>query len=272
MATALDGVITPLPLLASLGVWGYRGTPFPALGPLVLHLFTTAAVAGLAAAHRASSSSSGGGGRGGSGGGGVFLPRELIAAAAAAATASAGAAADVDRAADAVTGNATAGATSGQAQGPDNRGASATESHTGTSTHRDDSSSWPHISGGPAIAAVAEQSQALVMPRREGVQGDGGFLASTPAAAEHPGVAAASFVGGSLREAAVAGRELLDMVSMRPRRAGTGAEDREACDTKITCAAVGVTLQQRMGRCACGCCSQWRSMNLGWHSSGQCWH
>lgn len=46
LATALDGIVTPPAVLDSIGVWGYR-QPFPALLPLLLHLLTTVAVAGL---------------------------------------------------------------------------------------------------------------------------------------------------------------------------------------------------------------------------------
>lgn len=45
-ATALDGIVTPPPVLQSIGVWGYRQS-FPALLPLLLHLLTTVAIAGL---------------------------------------------------------------------------------------------------------------------------------------------------------------------------------------------------------------------------------
>jgi hypothetical protein len=45
-ATALEGIVTPPAVLDSIGVWGYR-QPFPALMPLLLHLLTTVAVAGL---------------------------------------------------------------------------------------------------------------------------------------------------------------------------------------------------------------------------------
>lgn len=45
-ATALDGIVTPPPVLDSIGIWGYR-QPFPALLPLLLHLLTTLAIAGL---------------------------------------------------------------------------------------------------------------------------------------------------------------------------------------------------------------------------------
>jgi hypothetical protein len=45
-ATALDGIVSPPAVLDSIGIWGYRH-PFPALLPLLLHLLTTLAIAGL---------------------------------------------------------------------------------------------------------------------------------------------------------------------------------------------------------------------------------
>lgn len=51
-ATALEGIVTPPPVLDSIGIWGYR-QPFPALLPLLLHLLTTVAVAGLSRNQRA---------------------------------------------------------------------------------------------------------------------------------------------------------------------------------------------------------------------------
>jgi len=50
VATALDGIVTPPPVLDSIGIWGYR-QPFPALLPLLLHLLTALAVAGLSRNH-----------------------------------------------------------------------------------------------------------------------------------------------------------------------------------------------------------------------------
>lgn len=52
VATALDGIVTVPPAVVSVGVWGYR-QPFPALLPLLLHLLTTVAIAGLSRNHKA---------------------------------------------------------------------------------------------------------------------------------------------------------------------------------------------------------------------------
>lgn len=46
MATALDGLVAVPAVFSSIGIWGYH-KPYPALLPLLLHLLTTAAVAGL---------------------------------------------------------------------------------------------------------------------------------------------------------------------------------------------------------------------------------
>lgn len=46
VATALDGIVTLSAVVHSVGVWGYS-QPFPALLPLLLHLLTTVAIAGL---------------------------------------------------------------------------------------------------------------------------------------------------------------------------------------------------------------------------------
>jgi hypothetical protein len=52
VATALDGIVTLPPAVVSVGVFGYR-QPFPALLPLLLHLLTTVAIAGLSRNHKA---------------------------------------------------------------------------------------------------------------------------------------------------------------------------------------------------------------------------
>ncbi len=50
VATALYDIIHPPDVLSSIGIWGY-GKPPPALLPLLLHLLTVAAAAGLSRAH-----------------------------------------------------------------------------------------------------------------------------------------------------------------------------------------------------------------------------
>lgn len=94
IATALDGLVTPPPVLSSIGVWGYH-KPYPALVPLLLHLLTTVAIAGLARSRMTgshpdagSSSSSGGASTTGrataaerAAAGLVFLPAAAVAAA-----------------------------------------------------------------------------------------------------------------------------------------------------------------------------------------------
>lgn len=99
-ATALEGLVTPPPVLRSIGVWGYHQA-YPALLPLLLHLLTTVAVAGLSRSRMCGAAAPGGSGVGAeastaateasapargwgsSAGGGVFLPQAVMAAAAA---------------------------------------------------------------------------------------------------------------------------------------------------------------------------------------------
>lgn len=102
VATALDGLVAPPPVLQSIGIWGYS-RPFPAVLPLLLHLATAVAVAGLSCSRTIGSSSSsdrtatagtegsssteqrqrevGGGAAAATPTAGIFLPAAVIAAA-----------------------------------------------------------------------------------------------------------------------------------------------------------------------------------------------